>query len=607
MKKYLIGLLLCSIAFPPAIFGNKSNRDGKNSPKPSVKQESVQRNVVGARRGMPDRQNKKALILAPYKWEFQENDDASVPLLALSGLKDYEGRITYKANNNERDQSITIDDYLSFDQYDFIYLSSHGSRNCQVQNGTIEIISEGNSSLCRTVISTGIKFAAKDKERVRQSMNSRGIKGLLYSATEIYLSPAFFTDNYTNLTDKIIMLSACEQGQHNSLKLALENLVQNAQVYYFQNTVNASDAGRAYKHLLDRTATFGEVAPQAFDEMPTELKDNLPSSFYMKNDSNETFKIQTYTYLRQINNGKAMHLVEPVTFFDDKGIRKLVEGEVYPFSGMLDDGQKDFADFSMELLGYTLAELGSEGMTVTLKVDGQEVLTKFPIKADGEKTQLKQGRHEKAVIFTIKDVDLNKDLKKNSKVGFEVQFYFDNEHFGYHGLTVSTEISDLRIEMENESEKITMYYDSKIEAIKAVYPKQKQDMYGDIEGYYYINAKKDGWMKTKMDRIIGTIGKAIPLPADVLDLLPVKGTNFHKIAAFPGQVTIPMLNDHPAAKRISNENDPKAVYLVDGRLQITFDETKRLEKIQEGAAVIRFFYEKQQLTLPNAREITLPF
>jgi len=89
---------------------------------------------------------------------------------------------------------------------------------------------------------------------------------------------------------------------------------------------------------------------------------------------------------------------------------------------------------------------------------------------------------------------------------------------------------------------------------------------------------------------------------DFLALEPSKGSVMHKIAAFAGDVTIAKLENEPRAKKISGGiGTEKTVYNVDGRLTITFDDKKRLESMVEGPSSIRYYYEEQQITFPNAQ------
>lgn len=103
------------------------------------------------------------------------------------------------------------------------------------------------------------------------------------------------------------------------------------------------------------------------------------------------------------------------------------------------------------------------------------------------------------------------------------------------------------------------------------------------------------------------IANVVPMNMDFLALEPTKGSVMHKIAAFAGDITIAKLENEPRAKKISGGiGAEKTVFIADGRVTITFDDKKRLESLEEGPSSIRYFYEEQQITLPNAQILSMP-
>lgn len=569
-------------------------------------------NVVAAQRD--DREHKKALIMAPYQWDFGQNEDALVPLKKLENQRNYRGGITFKANTTKHAQNIFLDDYASFEAYDMVYLSSHGSKTCIIKKDEIEIISGGDSNMCYTFISTGIQLKMTEAIKLKQQLADKGYKGIYFSKTKdpsmasIYLGAQFFKDRYKNLEDKLIIFSACQLGQRNDLQQTFESLMLNGQFFFWQNTVNADDASKAYNSLFERMLEYGETAPKAFENIPNELKNNLPSSFVLLDENGKKDTVDTYTYLRMVSNGHAMHLIEPVTFIDEKTHQALDEGQVFPFEGIFEDDLPESASFTLELLGYDQKEMQQENMTVSLKVDGETVLEKqsfLPDSDPNDNIEVKAGKNEKTTWVTFKDIDVKKDLKKNSSVKLEALFHFDEEHYGYQSLQVSTGNSDMRIEMEHEGDHITMYFDADNYGLKMVVPKENQTMYGDEQGFMYVHSDEEGWIKTEMKGMFAVIGSKVPINLDFLKDLPVKGTFLHKIPAFAATLTIAKLEQEPRAKKISGPVDAKTIFMADGHVKITFDEKKRLESI-EDKGYIKYYYEQQKVTFPNAKQLQIP-
>ena len=560
--------------------------------------------VVGEQKEDALRNQKKALILSPHQWHFGDGDDTRIAHQLLKSARDYENGITYKVNASKNAGSITIDDYLSLDAYDFIFIGTHGSRVCEVREGEVEIVRGGHSNMCTTVVATGIHFRPEDKQKVQEQMNSRGIQGLAYSEDEIYLKADFFSLNFSNLENKIIIFSACETDQHNSLRNALSGLMSNGQGFLWSNVVYTNDAANAYQHLFDRLINYGETARQAFDEMPSNLKSGLRSFFTAKDEDGNNFDIETHTSLEMVDKGKAMHLIEPVTWLHPKTKEPLQKHEVYPFEGILGDDKNEEAIFAVELLGYTQDEL--KEMSVTLKVNDKTVTDHLLI-IPTEDVEIESGKNEKTTRMIIKGIDLLQDLKRDVKVKLEAKFHLNEESYAYHTLDVKTESSDMRINMQADGQTINMYFDADIDGVKVVYPSENQTIYGDKHGYYYVYSDEEGWMKTKMDYLMGQIAARIPLDLSSITQLPDKGTFLHKIAYFAAEISISKLEKYPGARKISSDQDPKTVFMGEGNVKITFDEKNRLESIQQGSDKISYYYESQEISYPDARVLSLPF
>jgi hypothetical protein len=122
-----------------------------------------------------------------------------------------------------------------------------------------------------------------------------------------------------------------------------------------------------------------------------------------------------------------------------------------------------------------------------------------------------------------------------------------------------------------------------------------------------MNAPGQGWIKTKMSQIFGVVAKLAPIDIDFMALETNKGSVMHKIPGFAAEATISKLEKEPRAKKISGGiGSEKTVFVADGRVTITFDGQKRLESIVEGPVSMRYYYENQNITLPNAKTFTMP-
>jgi len=566
-------------------------------------------NVVANQR--KNRQNKKALLLAPYYWQFAEYDDPLVPLEKLKGKRNYIGGITFKANETNVDQRISLEDYTSFNDYDIIHVSSHGSKTCAVKRNEVEIVRDGDSNMCYTFISSGVHYDFNNLKQVKKDIAGKGYQGIYFTKTKIpgvgeyIISPDFFKNQYKTLENKLIILSACNLGRRNDLANTFEDLMLNGQMFYWQNSVYPDDAFNAFAAMYDRMLLYGETIPLAFENVPGNLKNHLPSSFMIDTIGRKD-NITTYTYLKMATKGNAMHIIEPISFMDEK----MQEGAGYPFEGILEDDQSEEASFTMEFLGYTVQEMEDKGMTFSLKVDGNAVLEHISFVPDtdpNDDIEVKAGKNEKTTLVTFKGVNLKKDLKKNSSVKLEALFHFSEENYGYQMIHVTTGSSDMRIVMKGPDGTINMFFDADNYGLKMTHPAENATLYSDEEGFIYMNVPGQGWIKTKMGQMAAMIANVVPMNMDFLALEPTKGSVIHKIAAFAGDITIAKLENEPRAKKISGGiGTEKTVFIADGRVTITFDDKKRLESLVEGPSSIRYYYEEQQITFPNAQILSIP-
>lgn len=578
-----------SMATPPIMALNNTNADENNA------------NVVGAQRG-ENRQNKKALLLAPYAWEFGHVDDILIPFNKLPNNRNYKDRVTYKENKTKNEQQISFEDYLSFNNFDVVHLSSHASKTCEFEEEDIQ-----PSNKCRTYISSGIKYEKKDRQELIDLIKSKNVRGISLEYGELFFIPKFFSDAYPKVNNKLFIFSACELGQQGDIQITFDNIMRNGQLFYWQNLTNVLDSYKAFHNLYDRMLQYGESAPTAFKNMPDSLKNNIP---YFKNKRASGDTEQTYNYLKMATKGTAMHIIEPISFIDEKTKKELQADTVYPFEGILEDDQPEEASFTLEFLGYTVQEMEEKDMSFSLKVDGTTVLNHVSFLPDtdhDDDIEVKAGKNEKTTLVTFKSVDLKKDLKKTSSVKLEALFHFSEENYGYQMIHVITGSSDMRIVMKSPDGAINMFFDADNYALKMTHPAESQTLYSDEEGYIYMNIPGKGWMKTKLLQMFGAVAQLAPIDMDFAGLKMNKGSVMHKIPAFAAEITISMLEKEPKAKKISGDiGSEKTVFIYDGRLTITFDNQKRLESLVERGADIHYYYEEQQIIVPNAQVFSIP-
>lgn len=199
-----------------------------------------------------NRDAKRALILAPFMWQFGEWDESDLLAQQIDQLPGYEGNVRFVANPRQTDQNVTPADYKSLGDYDAIFLSTHGHRAC----GT----TADGQDICYVMISTGIRLNPSDM-----------VVGGLYRGfipIEIFHADAesthliklgithdFFRMNFPDgLDDTLLVLSACETGNYEGNVVAAAAAGDNFVMMAWSETVPASAAFKATGLFAEKLA-----------------------------------------------------------------------------------------------------------------------------------------------------------------------------------------------------------------------------------------------------------------------------------------------------------------------------------------------------------------
>ncbi len=570
--------------------------------------------VLASQRGEEKREEKKGLVLLPFKHEFKEYDGDEVA--AISDKKrNYKTRVTKLSNAGKDQQNISLDNFMYWTDYDFIYLSTHGSNINGCFLG-LKKLSNENPDYCRTLINTGI-LVKDSTEMMALRAQYASTPGVVVGKKNIFVSDLFFKNVYApgSLENKIIFLDACELGQFGEIPETFKFLFKNSHLLYWTNTVYADDSYAAAEYLFTKMTKDSLTLKRAYDQMPSGMKTGLKSDTIRFELIDEDFdinikdEVRLTTDLKLITVGEPQHLIEPITLLDPKTKKPLEDNQKYTFSGIYGDGKPESMTMDIELLGYTKSEIESEKMTISIQVNGNKILSKMLLLPDLDPKdflELKSGNSEFINRVEIKDLDMKQDLQEQGEVTIEVWFHFSEQKAGYQKLTLSLGNPDMRIEMQGPDGRVTLLYDADIDGMKIDYPKQKATIFADQDGYAYANA--DGrWMKIDFKNMM-RMGAAMPISGvKGIDIMADLPTPMHKIPYFVAEVTIPKLEKNPSAKKISSPDSPNKVFMVNGTVRVEFDKDRKLMEIKEGSTSIRYYFEPQKIVYPAAQEMKLPF
>jgi len=304
--------------------------------------------VVGEDQNGDDKVNnrdfKRALILAPYLWEFEPYDESPILAERMNLIEEYEDYVVYKANTDSLDQNISIEDYTSWNSYDFIYISTHGSYNCwRLRNVS--------SGICGVVISSGLRVSSIIEERERPARTGAYL-GSVYSNTqkqsnlylELMLTQDFFKTIYRQgLDNKIVVFSACKTGDSGASELTDAIGGENFVMFGWTETVLSSGAAAASKQFIIEL----ENGLTAKDALTNVEKAGLsPFNYTDKKGNNVTTEFAHY-----ISSGGDQRIVELPTLLHDGN--RVTDGSDLSdiVEGTAGDGEPDILNLMTQLSG----------------------------------------------------------------------------------------------------------------------------------------------------------------------------------------------------------------------------------------------------------------
>ena len=154
------------------------------------------RDVVG-----DDPEQKRALVIAPYQFEFGVNDESPEIVALYNGARGYEGNVEYFANTNT-ELGVTPDQFQNWDQYDVIHVSTHGRQIC-------------DDTGCETMLYVGKSYVTK---QILIGENGGTTVSFTRTGPSVVAANDFFTRTYPGgLPDTVVVLSACETGRGTEL------------------------------------------------------------------------------------------------------------------------------------------------------------------------------------------------------------------------------------------------------------------------------------------------------------------------------------------------------------------------------------------------------
>lgn len=568
-------------------------------------------NILAYEKGEDKRQQKKALILSPFINDFGNYDDGILAKKKLEKNKNYNGNVVFKSKN------LTLKDFQNFGDYDLVHISTHGIRFCDpvsFANGGIEIVSGGDSNYCRTLIDTGIKHGLDTDVEINTFLSENPeLRNLIVIADEqISLRSSFFDYYYSNkdLSDKIWVFSACELGQRSDLATSINNILSNSHFFYWLNTVDAEDAIKTFDVFYKNLITEGLDAQKSFEEIPDNLRNNLPSEY---NDS-----IETSTELIHLQTGSSRHGIEIIEMWHPEDKKPITQDVFYPVVGDFGDGVDETLTLKLQLKGYTKAEFEAQQMTISLKVDDNIVLSKQSFLPSSESTiEVKDlEKHKYGVEVTINDIPIP-DVGEKTKITLTTYLHLNEENFSVHKERVTIKSDGVKATMTGSGNTMVLTFDDKRRAQKIESAQMPSDAYTDDSGYMYISTPKQGWVKMHVGKFMGNAMPMAPIPTNpaLNKMVSSSGTNsgiFFPITQWGLQFRkVAFENNTNFKKQLVNcdkaEKCTKFIGIAGQESGVTalFSPGGRLKELNFNGVKITYEYGDYTVILPEAKEISL--
>ena len=343
----------------------------------------------------PDVKEKKALVLAPFLWEFGEYDEGAAIAGILAGTRGYEGRVSFLANAEKVSSNVTIGSFMGWNGYQVIHVTTHGKRLCTdggcratILAGTLEGALPGGSG------STAEKLHELAHLGVEHSKSKK------YPDVEyLVLTADFFRHQYPGgVAEALIVISACQTFGAQATDLIDAIHGAGSVVFGWDEAVYAEDAGAASLALYESLSALGYPAKVAYDEMGA----------LTVGGSNAGGPASARFRMRERSGGGDLRIREVVYLLHPGTAEVLAADARVSIQGAQGDGELDAVPYLVRIDGVK-PDFAAD-MTVHVSVDGVEA----------EPVSLASGEVNDKHQWTISGViPLPYDLEEEMLVNFQ--------------------------------------------------------------------------------------------------------------------------------------------------------------------------------------------
>jgi hypothetical protein len=327
-----------------------------------------------------DVESKKALVISPYLWYFDPWDSGPPVAGVLEATRGYGGHVTQLANANKADQTVGLDAFEHWDEYDVVFVSSHGARIC-------------DGSSCRAVIAAGQLPANEPllSQQQLQRLRASGIELVTDSngSTGILLGADFFRTYYPNgLEDTLVIIDACQTLGPKVSDIAEAIRGSTSEYIGWTESVNSDVATNATVALVQKLSE-GVTVKHAYESLGS-----------LKNDPGTGAQLTLAG-----RPAGDLRIREIVSFRDASGAGQLSPGAGIDITGTPGDGMPDQVPWHVVVEGLDSDEAGATPLHVT--IEGTTADTVF----------VNSGQEVKPGVWLVDgEVALTSDLAKGQQL-----------------------------------------------------------------------------------------------------------------------------------------------------------------------------------------------
>jgi hypothetical protein len=326
---------------------------------------------------------KRALVLSPYEWQFgsyeffdaqgkqhtrPDHDEGSEVGEILSATRGYEGGVDFYGNSIPYATNVNVDSFRGWDAYDVVHIVSHGTRLCgkaepnsscrgAVLAGVLEGVQPGDG----IEVVDGVKGKLKQKgaELGKAEVSGRGLELEPLPLDHVLLTADFFRAEYpTGLDNAFVFFNACEILGVGGTDLVDAVRGSTSVVLGWTDTIIDEPASATALALYEDLAERGFAVQDAVDRLGVLAVDPLTGAELVVSERKAGGDLR----IRDV-----VHLLDPQTG------EVLETGDGVGFEGTKDDGEPDSLPFSIDVDGISADE--AAGAIVHLSVDGEELFT----------------------------------------------------------------------------------------------------------------------------------------------------------------------------------------------------------------------------------------